>query len=307
MRRHWSAEQQDRDRAGATPNSNLRPKEPMQISGDELRSGVMTDNNLTVAVRTLKECGFVILEDVIPRAWVDRTRQLCDETLRRCMRTLNSEKRRSMEGTHTAMFPPVCAPFMDAVAIENPFAVQVAEATIGPDFFCTFYNTNTQWPHSGMQHVHRDFDHLFSELPVPLPIIQIIVNIPLTDFTLQNGATEVWPGSHLIVDALPEDREALEERARCLPSVRTTVCAGSMILRDMRTWHRGMPNQTDEIRTMLALIYDRPFLNAYVSATELIEIPRCTWENLSKRAKHIFRYNPIVDKEPSFDGKAPPY
>ena len=100
-----------------------------------------------------------------------------------------------MERTHTAMFPPVCSPFMDAVAIENPFAVQVTEAAIGPDFFCTFYNTNTQWPHSGMQHVHRDFEHLFPAFPVPLPIIQVIVNIPLIDFTLENGATEVWPGT----------------------------------------------------------------------------------------------------------------
>ena len=95
--------------------------------------------------------------------------------------------------------------------------------SIGPDFFCTFYNTNTQWPHSGIQHVHRDFDHLFPGFPVALPIIQVIVNIPLTDFTLENGATEVWPGSHLIVDEIPNDNEAFEERAKTLPSVRTTV------------------------------------------------------------------------------------
>jgi ectoine hydroxylase-related dioxygenase (phytanoyl-CoA dioxygenase family) len=267
----------------------------------------MNDENLKIAARTLKECGFVVLEDVLSRDWVDRTRRACDEALERYMPTLSPEKRRTYQCTHAAMFPPICSPFMDAVAIENPFAVQVTEAAIGPDFFCTFYNTNTQWPHSGMQHVHRDFNHLFPGFPVPLPISQVIVNIPLIDFTLENGATEVWPGSHLIVDELPEDGEALEERAKSLPSVRTTVAAGSIILRDMRTWHRGMPNRTDEIRTMLAMIYDRPFLNAYISATELIEIPRVTWEQMSERAKHIFRYNPIVDKKPPFEGKAPPY
>jgi ectoine hydroxylase-related dioxygenase (phytanoyl-CoA dioxygenase family) len=279
----------------------------MKISAAELQAQVMSEENLRIAVRTLKECGFVVLEDVVSRDWIDRTRRQCDETLQRYMRAVSAEKRAAMERTHTAMFPPACAPFMDAVAIENPFAVQVTEAAIGADFFCTFYNTNTQWPHSGMQHVHRDFDHLFPGHPIALPIIQVIVNIPLIDFTLENGATEVWPGTHLIVDELPNDGEALEERARCLPSVRTTVSAGSIILRDMRTWHRGMPNQTDEIRTMLAMIYDRPFLNAYISATELIEIPRRTWDQLSDRAKHIFRYTPIVDREPSLDGKAPPY
>ena len=39
----------------------------------------------------------------------------------------------------------------------------------------------------------------------------------------------------------------------------------------------------------------------------MIEIPRCTWEQMSDRAKHIFHYNPIVDREPTLDGKAPPY
>src|SRR5262245_51742032 len=218
----------------------------MKMSAAELQVGAMNDENLRIAVRTLKVCGFVVLENVLARDWVDRTRQVCDETLERYMRTLSPEKRRTMERTHAAMFPPVCSPFMDAVAIENSFAVQVTEAAIGPDFFCTFYNTNTQWPHSGMQHVHRDFDHLFPGFPVPLPIIQVIVNIPLIDFTLENGATEVWPGTHLIVDDGPEDAQAIEDRASELPSVRTTAPAGSIILRDMRTWHRGMPNKTND-------------------------------------------------------------
>jgi ectoine hydroxylase-related dioxygenase (phytanoyl-CoA dioxygenase family) len=282
----------------------------MKLSAGELKSGAMNEENLRLAVRTLKESGFVVLEEVVARDWIDRTREVCDSTLRdymKALKTSNPEKREYYKGTHTAMFPPICPPFSDAVALENPFAVQVTEAAIGPDFFCTFYNTNTQWPHSGIQHVHRDFDHLFPGFPVALPIIQVIVNITLTDFTLENGATEVWPGSHLIVDEFPKDGEALEERAKALPSVRTTVSAGSIILRDMRTWHRGMPNNTDEIRTMLAVIYDRPFLNAYISATELIEIPRSVWEQMSSRAKHIFRYNPIVDRAPSSVGKSPPY
>ncbi|MGH9773193.1 MAG: phytanoyl-CoA dioxygenase family protein [Candidatus Acidiferrales bacterium] len=279
----------------------------MKLSADELRTGAMSAKSLRMAVRTLRESGFLAIEAILPHDWVSHTRQVCNEALLRYMETLDTQKREAMQRVHTAMFPPICSPFMDAAAIENPFAVQVAEATIGHDFFCTFYNTNTQWPHSGIQHLHRDFDHLFAGFPVPLPVIQIIVNIPLVDFTLENGATEVWPGSHLIVDERPEDGKALDQRAACLPSVRTTVPAGSIILRDMRTWHRGMPNRTSEIRTMLAMIYNRAFLNPYISATELIEIPRHTWKQLSPRARQIFRHNPIVDKEPSLDGKAPPY
>ena len=130
----------------------------MKISAAELRAQAMSEENLRIAVRTLKECGFVIIEDVVSPDWIDRIRRQCDETLQRYMQTVSSEKRATMERTHTAMFPPICSPFMDAVAIENPFAVQVTEAAIGPDFFCTFYNTNTQWPHSGGQDVAAQSD-----------------------------------------------------------------------------------------------------------------------------------------------------
>ena len=41
---------------------------------------------------------------------------------------------------------------------------------------------------------------MFPELGMALPVTRIVVNIPLIDFTLENGCTEIWPGSHLIVD-----------------------------------------------------------------------------------------------------------
>ena len=37
----------------------------MKISAAELRAQAMSEENLRIAVRTLKECGFVIIEDVV--------------------------------------------------------------------------------------------------------------------------------------------------------------------------------------------------------------------------------------------------
>jgi hypothetical protein len=183
----------------------------MKISKSERDSCLLSERNLKVGARTLKECGFVVIEDAICCSWVDRARAACDRALKQCMDALTPEEQEPLQRTNVPMFPPVCSPFWDAVAIENPLAVQVSEALIGRDFFCTYYNTNTQWPQSGQQHVHRDFEHLFVGHPVPLPISQIVVNIPLIDFTIENGATEVWPGSHLIVDDSLEDSEVMDE------------------------------------------------------------------------------------------------
>ena len=77
---------------------------------------------------------------------------------------------------------------------------------------------------------------MFPELGMALPVTRIVVNIPLIDFTLENGCTEIWPGSHLIVDpvTIPETEDEVlfrdyhvcsEERGTTLPSLRMVMPA----------------------------------------------------------------------------------
>ena len=184
-------------------------------------------------------------------------------------------------------------PFLDPLAIENPFAMQVLEGAMGEGVFSYLpYGNNIAWPGCQTQHIHRDTGHLFPGTPFVLPLSLAVVNIPLVDFTEENGATEVWPGSHLIVDLSPSEKELLEERAAQLPSVRMVMPAGSVVMRDMRVWHRGMPNHTQTIRTMLALVYfrrfhhlpDNPQIFRWTIAQE-------TWDGMGKRARDLYRYN----------------
>ena len=91
----------------------------MKISKSERDSGRLSERNLKAAARTLKECGFVVIEDAISHSWVDRTRAACDRALNQCMEALTPEKREPLQRTNVPMFPPVCSPFMDAVAIES--------------------------------------------------------------------------------------------------------------------------------------------------------------------------------------------
>ena len=118
------------------------------------------------------------------------------------------------------------------------------------------------------------------------------VNIALVDFTEENGATEVWPASHLITDLQHNDKKNLEERAIQLPSTRTIMPAGSVVVRDMRCWHRGMPNQTQEIRSMLALVYFRRFHHLPDNAETFRQtIPLEVWEQMPPQSQKIYRYN----------------
>jgi len=261
----------------------------MVLSSSERKSGRLSGKKLSEALGELSEVGYVVIERAITKDLIEEIRINCDRALAKHMKIKTNQKRAQENGGgHVGMFSPTTLPFMDQRIIENKFTVQILKNAMDQDFFCTFYNTNTAWPGCGRQHVHRDTSHLFSDLPFSLPMHMAVVNIPLVDFTIENGATEVWPGSHLITD-ISKDSKTLEAIAEGRPSLQTVMPAGSLVVRDMRMWHRGMPNNTISIRTMLALVYFRGFLNRDSEMT----IPRSTWDQMSENSKHLFRFNKI--------------
>ena len=243
----------------------------------------MNDDTLAEAIRQVRENGFVILEKTMNQAWVGEMFEAWDGHI---------EERRPAD--------LLSMPFIDPLAIENPWGMQILEVMLGRDFWARLpYHCNStapNWPET--QVVHRDQAHLFADLPMALPPHMMVIHIPLVDFTEANGSTEVWPGTHLVTDHeevfdLAEGGASwrLEERAATMHSVRTNMPAGSTLVRDMRVWHRATPNRTDRRRTMLSLAYHRifPLLGYQYKAAE--PLAEEVMDQLSERAQHIFRFN----------------
>lgn len=266
--------------------------ESMNISSKH-SCGPLDNDQLHHALDALRETGYVVFESVLPAAYTVQVREAFDKVL------LARFDGRSIP-SHGGLQPPMQPPFTDASIIENPLTMQILEAALGPGFFGYLpYGSNTAWPGIGKQHIHRDQIHLFPDTSLVLPVSMAVVNIALVDFTEENGATEVWPGSHLITDTeadqTSDDPNACpEERAARLPSVRMVMPAGSLVVRDMRLWHRGMPNRTDTRRSMLSLVYARAFHHwpDRMPAAGLSDV----WETLSDRAKRIYRYSHAPDE-----------
>jgi hypothetical protein len=67
---------------------------------------------------------------------------------------------------------------------------------------------------------------------------------------------------------------------------------GDVMIRDVRGLHRGTPNRTQTPRPMVVIGYSRRWLfRPEVS----IQIPRVALDTLSERARHLLRFNPIVE------------
>ncbi|KAG8162350.1 hypothetical protein KVR01_008115 [Diaporthe batatas] len=166
----------------------------------------------------------------------------------------------------------------------NSFLLQVASPPIWNWLTANTALANT----AGMrQHEHKDtlFDH-------PQCPYYIIANVPLCDFSAANGATEFWLGSHAattvadqqpVTDATraawaPEaasDRipwisdEAKEARRAVRAPVQPAARRGDIMIRDLRTWHAGMPNTSGEHRIMLGLGYQSPVHPNYTQRLHL--------------------------------------
>jgi ectoine hydroxylase-related dioxygenase (phytanoyl-CoA dioxygenase family) len=127
------------------------------------------------------------------------------------------------------------------------------------------YGGNTAMPSEHRQPVHGDATHLWPRLEVAHPPAMLVVNVPVVDMHPENGGTEIWPGTHRIVAAvagqdikIPPDM--LEARRAVSPPLQPVVPLGSVLIRDMRLWHAGMPNRTDRPRPMIAMIHNAGWL-----------------------------------------------
>lgn len=137
--------------------------------------------------------------------------------------------------------------FIDLV--EHPKALQLVRATIGWPALLGNLSANIAGPgcEGGVLHADQIF------VPEPWPADPQGVNVAwcLDDFTAENGATRMVPGSHRR-NRPPQPDDADE-------SIPLVAPAGTMVVFESRVWHRTGPNRsTDQYRAGLFGWYSRP-------------------------------------------------
>ncbi|MBD3884667.1 phytanoyl-CoA dioxygenase family protein [Phormidium tenue FACHB-886] len=183
---------------------------------------------------------------------------------------------------------PFMAPFADPAIYEDDAILAIVERLVGQDAVMCQLATDTPLLGSDYQVVHRDAPPLFPEIVAETPPFQLAVNFPLIDVTLENGPFEVARGTHMVTKE--EGLRRLESGATQLESV--TLNLGDVMIRDVRGLHRGTPNRSNVPRPMVVIGYSRRWLfRPEVS----IQVPRAALDTLSDRARHLLRFNPIVE------------
>jgi ectoine hydroxylase-related dioxygenase (phytanoyl-CoA dioxygenase family) len=133
-------------------------------------------------------------------------------------------------------------------------------------------------PGESAQALHYDA----SVYPLPRTFGDVVLNTmwALDDFTVENGATRIVPGSHRWEGRQP----TAEDRV-----VDAVMPAGSVIFYGGKVFHGGGANQTDTPRLGVILEYVAAWLRA--QETHLLAVPRATVAELPERLQELLGYN----------------
>ena len=231
------------------------------IPEDVRKSGEATSEIIAEAVAFLHQDGIVILENAIDTAHIDILNKMLSKEALEIAEDPDHHFNFGKETRNMDQAPPPRRDLMFKDIWCNPFAAAICAGILGPRPVVHYANGNTALKATGRQPVHSDCEFAHPRFPFAM-----VLNINLCDTSAENGSTEIWPGSHhcSTVDdhVLAENeehgliikKEFVEARRKHSPPIQPQTKKGSMIIRDLRLWHAGMPNRTDEPRVMLAFV-----------------------------------------------------
>lgn len=183
---------------------------------------------------------------------------------------------------------PFTVPFADPSIYEDEDVLAIVQRLVGEDATLVQLATDTPVLGSDYQDIHRDAPPLFPETGQETPPFQLAVNFPLIDVDLENGPFEVARGTHM----MPKSEALRLVEAGEIKLEPVTMQLGDVMIRDVRSLHRGTPNRTNVPRPMVVIGYSRRWL---FRPEVTIHVPRAALETLSERARFLLRFNPIVN------------
>ena len=249
--------------------------------------------------------GYVVLDNMIPTDTVDEIRSAFLPLLEHVMaretkesRTETGEVRTGLGRLQTAkrytLTLPWLPPFSDPAIYEHPVILEFLKRYWGTDdFLITCYHSNTPAPGSAYQTWHRD-TRIVSDIPhIGLETCPALgIKFPLLDTSEENGSIEVLPSTQYLADpSLETEYNQILTKGDFPSAQRLNLKKGSMWIQDIRTLHRGTPNNSDQPRPELVICFCR----SWWRISQNVDVPRAAFDRLSERGKQLLARCNIVD------------
>src|SRR5262245_2534720 len=214
--------------------------------------------DVTAHARRIEEDGFTVVPDFLDTATLTEVRRVLAFYLG------THRGRNDFEGTRTERVYTLVARgrvFWDIVL--DPRVLSLCERFLSPGFLLTASQAIEIRPGETPQPFH--YDDTFYQLPRPRPMVSLSTIVAVDPFTIENGGTEVIPGSHRWgddgpVDVLGASTPELVQREQALARKAATVTldAGGCVVFAGTVFHRGGANRGDRPRCAFSNQYCQP-------------------------------------------------
>ncbi len=178
--------------------------------------------------------------------------------------------------------------------VEHPLILGCLDRVFEPNYLLSQLQAINILPGEEQQPLHHD--DLFYRVPRPRPALGAATIWAIDEFTQQNGATVVIPGSHLWDDRQPteDDRKNLEP---------VVMPAGSVVLFLGTLWHAGGANRTDAARLCVSAQYCAPWCRTQENYS--LSLSRETVKKCSEHIQRMLGYSIHAPFMGFVDGKHP--
>jgi ectoine hydroxylase-related dioxygenase (phytanoyl-CoA dioxygenase family) len=199
--------------------------------------------------------GYATVEGLIPTKLIEELRTdiasaISGETL--------YHKKKDYRDFGMVLFCPLYGKsFIDLLEYE-PFLAPV-ESMMGKACIVYSYTSTSMPPEKGnyATRIHNDCNHTIPDGY----ITKLQTLIALDDFTIENGATYVLPGSHKLPE-MPDEQDFYAK------AIRLTIKSGDVWYAHPKLWHAGGVNATDKWRHATTVVFCRAYMK------QRIDIPR---------------------------------
>lgn len=189
--------------------------------------------------------GYTIIENVFDPEQVQAVRAEVEPLF------LHRGGRNEFEGFKTRrLYSPLDDTWVLDRFIDHPIALGLLDGILEPNYLLSQLQVIDIAPGENAQGLHPDDG--FYPWPRPRPPLSAATIIAIEDFTADNGATVVIPGSHRWDDRPPTPADIATATPAVMP-------AGSMLLFLGTTWHGGGANHTDRSRMCVTAQYCAPW------------------------------------------------
>jgi len=227
-------------------------------------------------IESLQRDGYAILERAIDRAAIDEiAAALAPYEARRPM------GRNAFEGLRSQRVYSLAgkgAPFLRLA--EHPGVIALLDRMLLPNYLLSTAQSIRLHPGEAAQAWHTDDAFYHAARPHPQPLAVSVI-WAIEDFTAENGATEVIPGSHRWGMESPGTRE--------VESVAAVMPAGSALVFDAALWHRGGSNRSPGTRLAISPQYCQPYLRPQES--QLLIVPPDAARACTPRMRAMLGYS----------------